>query len=267
MSKLTRKQKRQLKKIIAAAILFTVGIVTSLFEIAYIPLVFFAAAYITVGLEILIKAVKGVFSAQLLDENFLMAIATVGAFALGEFSEGVAVMLFYQVGELFASIAVSRSRRSITELMDLRADSADVERDGAVVCVDPGEVEIGEVIVLKPGEKIPLDGEIIEGTSSLNTAALTGESMPRSVSVGDEVLSGSVNGEGLIRVRVTKLFGESTVSKILDLVENSAAKKSHREAFMTRFARWYTPIVVAAAVLLSVILRYSCFLAAGLLAV
>ena len=253
MSKFTRKQKRQLKKIIIAAILFAGGIVTSLFEIAYIPLVLFAAAYITVGLEILIKAVRGLFLAQLLDENFLMAIATVGAFVLGEFSEGVAVMLFYQVGELFASIAVSRSRRSITELMDLRADSADVEREGTVICVDPAEVKIGEVIVLKPGEKIPLDGEVIEGTSSLNTAALTGESMPRSVSVGDEVLSGSVNGEGLIRVRVTKLFGESTVSKILELVENSAAKKSRREAFITRFARWYTPIVVASAVLISVI--------------
>ncbi|MBQ8250044.1 MAG: cadmium-translocating P-type ATPase [Clostridia bacterium] len=253
MSKLTRKQKRQLKKIIVAAVLFAAGIVTSVFEISYIPLLFFAAAYIVVGLEILIKAVKGLFSAQLLDENFLMAIATVGAFALGEFSEGVAVMLFYQVGELFQSIALSRSRRSITALMDLRADSADVERDGAVISVDPSEVEVGEVIVLKPGEKIPLDGVIIEGASSLNTAALTGESMPRAVSVGDDVLSGSVNGEGLIRVRTTKKFGESTVSKILDLVENSAAKKSRREAFITRFARWYTPIVVAAAVLISVL--------------
>ncbi len=253
MNKLTSKQKRQLKKIIAAVLLFAAGIVTSLFEIAYIPLLLFALSYIAVGLEILIKAVKGIFSAQILDENFLMAIATIGAFVLGEFSEGVAVMLFYQIGELFSSIAVSRSRRSITELMDLCPDSADVDRDGNIITVDPAEVEIGEVIVLKPGEKIPLDGVIIEGASSLNTAALTGESMPSAVSVGDEVLSGSVNGEGLIRIRTTKMFGESTVSKILDLVSNAAAKKSRREAFITRFARWYTPIVVAAALFISLI--------------
>ncbi len=253
MNNLTRKQKKQLKKIIAAAILFIAGIVVSILEIPYIELLFFGAAYIIVGSNVLIKAVKGFFAAHLLDENFLMAIATVGAFVLGEFSEGTAVMLFYQIGDLFESVAVARSRHSISELMNLRADYADVERDGEVMRVDPTLVSVGETIIVKPGEKIPLDGIITEGVTDVNTSALTGESLPHSVGVGDEVLSGSVNGGGLIRVRTIKLFSESTASRILELVENSAAKKSRREAFITRFARVYTPVVVIAAVLLAVI--------------
>lgn len=253
MKDLTKKQKRTLRRIIAATVLFAFGLVLEICGVPYLPLVPFAAAYILVGLEVLINAVKGVISAQLLDENFLMAIATIGAFALGEFSEGVAVMLFYQVGELFQNIAVSRSRKSITALMDLRADHAEVIRGGSVISVDPDTVEVGEIIVVKPGEKLPLDGIVTEGTTTVNTAALTGESLPRNVSVGDEVMSGCVNGEGMIHVRVTKPFGESTVAKILDLVENSASKKSKREAFITRFARWYTPFVVAAAILLALI--------------
>lgn len=253
MKKLTKKQQKALKKIIAAAVLFAAGIITDVLGVPWVPLALFTAAYIIVGLEVLIHALKGILSAQLLDENFLMAIATVGAFILGEYSEGVAVMLFYQIGELFQSIAVSRSRKSITSLMDLRADYADVERDDTVTRVDPNEVAVGETIVIKPGEKLPLDGTVIEGATTLNTAALTGESLPRSVTAGDEVLSGSVNGEGLIRVRTTKPFGESTVAKILDLVENSATKKSRREAFITRFARWYTPAVVITALLLALI--------------
>ncbi len=253
MMDLTKKQKRTLRRIATASVLFTLGIALEIAGIRYLPLAAFAAAYIIVGLGVLVKAVKGVVAAQLLDENFLMAIATVGAFALGEFTEGVAVMLFYQIGELFQSIAVSRSRKSISALMDLRADHANVIRDGGVVTVDPDEVAVGEIIAVKPGEKIPLDGTVTEGTTTVNTAALTGESLPRSVTVGDEVLSGCVNGEGLIHVRVTKPSHESTVAKILDLVENSAAKKSRREAFITRFARWYTPIVVTAAVILALI--------------
>ena len=252
-NKLTKAQKRSLIRIICAAVLFASGIVLDLFSVPYIPLILFGTAYITVGLSVLIKAVRGLFSGQLLDENFLMAIATVGAFALGEFSEGVAVMLFYRVGELFESVAVSRTRRSISSLMDMRADRAEVLRDGQHITVDPEEVQAGEIIIIKPGEKIPLDGTVIEGTTTVNTSALTGESLPRDVGEGDEVLSGSVNNEGLIRVRVTKPYAESTVARILDLVENSAAKKSKREAFITRFARVYTPIVVILEVLLSVI--------------
>ncbi|MBQ8509531.1 MAG: heavy metal translocating P-type ATPase [Clostridia bacterium] len=254
---MTRKQKRSLYKIIAAAVLYiagllaehlaggTIGFVTSL--------IFFAAAYILVGLEVLIDAVKGILRGEWLDENFLMAIATVGAVLIGQYDEGVAVMLFYQVGELFQSCAVSRSRESITALMDLRADYADVERDGQVVRLDPEDVEVGEIIVVRPGEKLPLDGVIIEGATSVNTAALTGESLPRVLREGDEVLSGCVNGEGLIRVRVTKPFGESTAAKILELVENSSARKSRSEAFITKFARVYTPLVVLAAALIAVI--------------
>lgn len=258
MKGLTKKQRSELCKIIVAAALFAFGIIaTALGERIigneWIGLPLFAAAYIIVGLPVLTSAVRKIFSGQLLDESFLMAIASVGAFVLGEFSEGVAVMLFYRVGELFESVAVSRSRNSITSLMELRADSANVLRDGEVHTIDPTEVEVGEIIVIKPGEKIPLDGVITEGATSLNTAALTGESLPREVSCGDEVCSGTVNCEGLIHVRVTKPFGESTAAKILDLVENSAAKKSKREAFITRFARVYTPAVVVAALLLAVV--------------
>ena len=253
MKSLTKKQRRALDKIILAAAFFALAVTLDAFSLAWISLVFYAAAYLLVGISVLADALRKIFSGRLLDESFLMAIATIGAFVLGEFSEGVAVMLFYQVGELFQSIAVSRSRKSITSLMELRADFASVLRGGEVYTVDPAEVEVGETIVIKPGEKLPLDGTVTDGATTLNTAALTGESLPRAVNVGDEVYSGSVNGEGLIQVRVTKPFGESTVMKILDLVENSAAKKSKREAFITRFARVYTPCVVIAAILLAVV--------------
>jgi len=255
--KMTKKQRRTLGKILAAACLTVIGVLAGALgdglvfdSILYIAL---AAAYLLVGLEVLIRAVRGVIGGQLLDENFLMAIATVGAILLGEVHEGVAVMLFYQIGELFQSLAVASSRRSITSLMDMRADFAEVERGGTLQRVDPEEVAVGEIIVVKPGEKLPLDGEIVEGTTTLNTAALTGESLPQSVTVGDAVMNGCVNGEGVIRVRTTKPYGESTVAKILDLVENAASKKSRRERFITRFARVYTPVVVIAAALLAVI--------------
>ena len=260
--KLTRKQKKSLYKIIAAGVCFVGGVVTKkifgldfgAFEpLMLVPTALFAAAYLLVGLEVLIHAVMGIFHGELLDENFLMAVATVGAFALGELSEGVAVMLFYQVGELFQSVAVSNSRKSITSLVELRADHAEVERDGKVETVDPNDVKIGEIIVVRPGERIPLDCELIEGRTSLDTSALTGESLPREISVGDAALAGCVNREGLFRARVTKTAGESTAAKILDLVENASSKKSRYENFITRFARIYTPCVVAAAVLISVI--------------
>ena len=258
MNGLSRKQKRAFRKIIVAAVLFALGIAATvlgerLFEYTWMGTPLFAAAYIIVGLPVLTSALKKILSGQLFDESFLMAIATIGAFVLGEFPEGVAVMLLYQIGELFESVAVSHSRKSISDLMELRADSASVIRGGEAHTVDPAEVEVGEIIVIKPGERIPLDGVITEGSTSLNTAALTGESMPRNVAVGDEVLSGAVNCEGLIHVRVTKPLYESTAARILDLVENSAAKKSRREAFITRFARWYTPIVVVAALLLAIV--------------
>lgn len=253
MMKFTRKQRRALFRIAAGGVLFLSGIIFSLSGVPYAPEALYIAAYLCVGADVLIRAVKGAFSARLLDENFLMAIATIGAFILGEFSEGVAVMLFYQVGELFQSVAVSRSRNSIKSLLELRADHAEVEREGEVLCVDPGEVSVGEIIKVKPGDRLPLDGVVVCGESELDTSALTGESLPRPVSVGDEVYSGTVNGGGVLRVRVTRPLGESTVSKILDLVENAASKKSKREAFITRFARWYTPAVVAAAVLIAII--------------
>ena len=251
--KLTKKQKKHLYKIIGAGVCFAGGIAVKAFTgldfgafkpLMLIPAALFAAAYLLVGLEVLIKAVKGIFHGELLDENFLMAIATVGAIALGDLSEGVAVMLFYQIGELFQSVAVSNSRKSITSLVELRADHASVERDGEVVSVD---LKIGEIIVVKPGERIPLDCEVVEGTSSLDTSALTGESLPRELAVGDTALAGCVNREGLFRARVTKLAGESTAARILDLVENASGKKSRYENFITRFARVYTPCVVAAA--------------------
>ena len=260
--KLTKKQKKHLYKIIGAGVCFAGGIAAKAFTgldfgafkpLMLIPAALFAAAYLLVGLEVLIKAVKGIFHGELLDENFLMAIATVGAIALGDLSEGVAVMLFYQIGELFQSVAVSNSRKSITSLVELRADHASVERDGEVVSVDPDDVKIGEIIVVKPGERIPLDCEVVEGTSSLDTSALTGESLPRELAVGDTALAGCVNREGLFRARVTKLAGESTAARILDLVENASGKKSRYENFITRFARVYTPCVVAAAVLISVV--------------
>ena len=251
---MTKKQKRSLYKIIAAAVLFVAGMLLEhKFGLRIASMIVFLAAYVLVGLEILVKAVRGIAGGELLDENFLMSIATLGAFALGDFSEGVAVMLFYQVGELFQSCAVASSRKSITGLMELRADYADVERGGEVLRVDPDEVEIGEVIVIKPGERIPLDCRIIEGSTSVDTSALTGESLPRTAGTGDELLGGCVNREGLIRAEVTKPFGESTVAKILDMVENSSAKKSKSENFITRFARVYTPAVVAAALVIAIV--------------
>ena len=280
---MTRKQKRTLVRILAAAVLliaaslipqqifltptwviefstpgqptvfpdswaFTGGTVSS------IPrLLLFLVPYFVIGWDILWKAVRNIAHGQVFDENFLMCIATIGALVLGEYAEAVGVMLFYQVGELFQSYAVGRSRRSIAQLMDIRPDSANVERDGQIVQVDPDEVAVGEVIVVRPGEKVPLDGVVLEGSSALDTAALTGESAPRDVSPGGELLSGCVNLTGLLKVRVTKEFGQSTVAKILDLVENASSKKAKAENFITKFARCYTPAVVIGAVLLAVI--------------
>lgn len=280
---MTRKQKRTLVRILAAAVLliaaslipqqifltptwviefstpgqptvfpdswtFTGGTVSS------IPrLLLFLVPYFVIGWDILWKAVRNIAHGQVFDENFLMCIATIGALVLGEYAEAVGVMLFYQVGELFQSYAVGRSRRSIAQLMDIRPDSANVERDGQIVQVDPDEVAVGEVIVVRPGEKVPLDGVVLEGSSALDTAALTGESAPRDVAPGGELLSGCVNLTGLLNVRVTKEFGQSTVAKILDLVENASSKKAKAENFITKFARYYTPAVVIGAVLLAVI--------------
>ena len=280
---MTRKQKRTLVRILAAAVLliaaslipqqifltptwviefstpgqptvfpdswtFTGGTVSS------IPrLLLFLVPYFVIGWDILWKAVRNIAHGQVFDENFLMCIATIGALVLGEYAEAVGVMLFYQVGELFQSYAVGRSRRSIAQLMDIRPDSANVERDGQIVQVDPDEVAVGEVIVVRPGEKVPLDGVVLEGSSALDTAALTGESAPRDVAPGGELLSGCVNLTGLLKVRVTKEFGQSTVAKILDLVENASSKKAKAENFITKFARYYTPAVVIGAVLLAVI--------------
>ena len=213
----------------------------------------FVAAYMIVGYKVLWKAVRGIFRGQMLDENFLMSVASVGAFFVGEYPEAVAVMLFYQIGEAFEDYAVGKSRRSISALMEIRPDAANLKTPDGLKEVLPEEVSPGDIIVIRPGEKVPLDGYIIEGSSSLNTAALTGESMPRDVSEGDDILSGCVNLKGVLTVKVTKPFGESTVSKILDLVENAAAKKSKTESFISRFASVYTPVVVGAAVLLAVI--------------
>ena len=218
-----------------------------------LQLALYLVPYLIVGHDILKKAVKGIGNHQVFDENFLMAVATVGAMALGEYAEGCAVMLFYQIGELFQSYAVGKSRKSLAALMDIRPDSANLEQDGGVVRVDPEEVQVGMVIVVRPGEKIPLDGIVLEGDSSLNTTALTGESMPRDVHAGDAVISGCVNMTGLMRVRVTKEFGESTASKILDLVESSSMNKARSEDFITRFAKIYTPAVVIAAVCLALL--------------
>ena len=209
--------------------------------------------YLVIGWDVLWKALRNIKNGQVFDENFLMSLATVGAFACGEYGEAVAVMLFYQVGELFQSVAVHRSRRSIAQLMDIRPDFANVEREEGLVRVDPEEVQVGELILVKPGERVPLDGTVEEGTSALDTAALTGESLPRDVGVGDEVVSGCVNLSGALRVRVKKPYGQSTVARILDLVENSSAKKARSEQFITRFARVYTPAVVVAAVVLAVL--------------
>jgi len=248
---MTRKQKKTLARILIAAALF---LVLELWRPGgWLELALFLIPYAIIGWDVLYKAVRNILNGQVFDENFLMSLATVGAFACGEYPEGVAVMLFYQVGELFQNVAVGRSRQSIAALMDIRPDSANVERDGQVVEIDPEEVAVGEVIVVRPGEKIPLDGQVLQGVSTVNTAALTGESLPRDVGEGDSVISGCVNLTGLLRVRVTKPFGESTVAKILDLVENSSSKKAKAEHFITKFARYYTPAVVLAALAVAII--------------
>lgn len=249
---MTKKQKKVLIRIITAAVL---TVILSLIEIdiPYVKPALFMIPYLIIGYDILRKAVLGIVHGEVFDENFLMAAATVGAIALGEYVEGTAVMLFYQIGELFQSYAVGKSRRNITALMDIRPDYANVEQDGVLVQVDPEEVATGTVITVQPGEKVPIDGVVVEGMSALNTSALTGESLPREVAQGDEVISGCVNMSGVLRMRTTREFGESTVSKILDLVENSSMKKSRSENFITRFARYYTPAVCFGALALAVL--------------
>jgi Cd2+/Zn2+-exporting ATPase len=244
---------KRLIKIIAAAVVFAAGLLVPN-DPKWLSITMFLVAYAIVGYEVIFKAVKNITHGEVFDENFLMTIATVGALIAGEYPEGVAVMLFYQVGELFQSYAVAKSRKSIAGLMDIRPDYANVKRaDGSLEKVDPYDVNIGDIIVVQPGEKIPLDGVIIEGNSMVDTKALTGESVPREVSRGGEALSGCINVSGVLTIEVQKEFGESTVSKILDLVENASSKKSNSENFITKFARIYTPVVVGAAVLLAVI--------------
>ena len=249
---MNKKQKKVLIRIIIAAVCMIV--------LHFLPVEGFVRAalymipYLVIGYDILIKAGKGIMNRQVFDENFLMAVATIGAIALGDYQEGVAVMLFYQIGELFQSYAVGKSRRNISDLMDIRPDYANVETEsGDLEQVDPDEVEIGTIIVVKPGEKVPIDGVITEGKTTLNTSALTGESVPRDASVGDEIISGCINMSGLIKIRTTKEFGESTVSKILDLVENASSKKSRSENFISKFAKYYTPAVCYGAVALAVL--------------
>ena len=238
-------------RIIIAAVLI---VVFSLLPAeGYLRFVLFMIPYLVIGYDILKKAFKGILNKQVFDENFLMAVATVGAILLGDYSEGVAVMLFYQIGELFQSYAVGKSRRNISELMDIRPDYANIEKDGALEQVDPDEVEIGTIIVVQPGEKVPIDGVITEGTSTLNTSALTGESLPRDAKAGDEVISGCINMTGPLKIRTTKEFGESTVSKILELVENSSSRKSKSENFISKFAKYYTPAVCYGALALALI--------------
>lgn len=248
---MTKKQKKMFVRIIATAILL-VGFSFLPVE-GYLRFVLFMIPYAIISYDILKKAVKGILNRQVFDENFLMAIATVGAILLGDYKEGVAVMLFYQIGELFQSCAVGKSRRSISSLMDIRPDYANVERDGVLEQVDPDEVEPGTVIVVQPGEKIPIDGVILEGKASLNTSALTGESLPREAREGDQVISGCINMTGVLKIRTTKEFGESTVSKILDLVENSSSRKSKSENFISKFARYYTPAVCYSALALAIV--------------
>ena len=248
---MTKKQKIMLLRVVVAAALAII--------LHFVPvtgamqLLLYLVPYLIAGYDVLRKAFLGIKGGQVFDENFLMAVATIGALALGSYGEGVEVMVFYQIGELFQSYAVGRSRRSITQLMDIRPDSANIERDGEIEEVDPDDVAVGDVIVVRPGERVPLDGEVIEGASTLNTSALTGESLPREINVGDEIISGCVNESGLLRVRVTQCFDESTVSRILDLVENSSLKKARAENFITKFARYYTPAVCAGALLLALV--------------
>ena len=239
-------------KIIIALILFLIALIID-FGNVWINNVIYIIAYIIVGFEIVRKALRNITRGKVFDENFLMTVATIGAFGIGEFPEAASVMLFYQVGELFQSYAVDKSRKSIASLMDIRPDYANIEKDGKLEKVDPDEVKIGDIIVVKPGEKIPLDGTVVEGKTNLDTKALTGEPMPREANIGDDVISGCINLNGLIKVKVTKEFGESTVSKILDLVENASSKKSKSENFITKFAAYYTPIVVIIAVILAIV--------------
>ena len=245
---MNKKQKKVLIRIIIAAIMMIVLLMLPLEEGSLIRFLLFLIPYFTIGYDILKKAILGIKNKQVFDENFLMAVATVGAMALGEYTEGVAVMLFYQIGELFQSYAVGKSRRNISQLMDIRPDFANVLIDGTLQQVDPDEVEVGSEIIVQPGEKIPIDGIVIDGSASLDTAALTGESVPRSAKVGDEVISGCINMSGVLTIQTTKEFGESTASKILDLVENASSKKSRPENFISKFARIYTPVVCYCAV-------------------
>lgn len=244
--------KNRLWRIIIGAIFFIVAIVIDT-NIEWLNIALYLISYIIVGGDIVKRAVRNIFKGKVFDENFLMSIATIGAMLIGEYPEGIAVMLFYQVGELFQSYAVDKSRRSIADAMDIRPDYANVKRGDEVIKVDPDEVQIGDIIVIKPGERVPLDGKVIEGNSMVDTSALTGESVPREVEVGHEILSGCINVNGVITAEVTKEYGESTVSKILDLVENASSKKSQSEQFITKFARYYTPIVVIIAVFLAII--------------
>lgn len=252
---MTKKQKKVLYRIIASIVLLVAIIILTKFVTLnkWVELLIYLVPYLVIGYDILKKAVKGIFKGQVFDENFLMAVATVGAVALGDYKEGVAVMLFYQIGELFQSVAVGKSRKNITSLMDIRPDYANIEVDGKLEKVDPDDVEIGTEIVVNPGEKVPIDGVVALGDSTLNTSALTGESVPRSVKVGDEVISGCINLSGVLRIKTTKEFGDSTVSKILDLVENSSMKKSRSENFITKFARYYTPAVCLGALVLAIL--------------
>ena len=253
---MTKKQKKMLYRILIAAVLFLAAKFIPMPMLVSTALYF--AAYVTIGYDILRKAWKGIRNHQVFDENFLMAVATIGAIALaiyeksGDYAEAVAVMLFYQIGELFQSYAVGKSRRNISALMDIRPDYANIEKDGKLEQVDPDEVTVGSIIVVQPGEKVPLDGVVVSGNSTLNTSALTGESLPRDVAEGNEIISGCINMSGVLKIRTTKAFGESTVSKILDLVENASSRKSRSEAFISRFARIYTPAVCIGAVLLGV---------------
>ena len=259
---MTKKQKKVLIRIMVAAVLI---IAFSFLPLeGYIRFICYMVPYLVIGYDVLRKAIKGILNRQVFDENFLMAVATVGAIALGDYKEGVSVMLFYQIGELFQSYAVGKSRRNISELMDIRPDYANVEKDGELEQVDPDEVEVGTVIVVQPGEKVPIDGVITEGSSTLNTSALTGESLPREAKAGDEVISGCINMTGLLKIQTTREFGESTVSKILELVENSSSRKSRSENFISKFARYYTPAVCYGALALAILPPIVRMLALGL---
>ena len=249
---MSRKMSKQLIKIIISLLLVVISLLLK-FDTELYSNILYVIAYIIVGYDIVLKAVRNIFKGKVFDENFLMTVATIGAFCIGEFPEAVAVMLFYQIGELFQSYAVDRSRKSVASLMDIRSDYANVYREDEIERVDPDEVNIGEIILVKPGEKIPLDGIVVDGESMLNTQALTGESVPRKVTVNDEVLSGCINNDRILKIKVSKDFEESTVSKILDLVENASSRKSKSENFISKFAKYYTPIVVIVSVALAVI--------------